>query len=567
MLARSLSTLKGTYLFMIAFGLLMGVVFPFYSSLFFGVGAFTPLYVAGCLVAGFSVGSFCFLVIKRVLSISLERQYDALGAIVSIDREHIGGQGTDHLQTSMTILQELLHRIERLITTVTDKINRITPRCLQLADSARSLTDGNSRQVDQVRETVTATRRMNTSFGAVLADVEKVSALAEERTAITAEMSGSISSIADMVEQYNGSVRATSGAVDEIAADLQRVSAQVDDLSGATEGAASSISEISASINAVRDHASATTAASLKVQDHAREGIAAVELVVNSMKDIDAASRNSVETITRLTQHSSKIGTVLDIITDIVEQTNLLSLNASIIAAQAGEGGRAFAVVAEEIRSLAQRTAISTREIAELVEGIQSATGTVEEMVNRGMELAGGGVHASKKAHDALEKIAESATEAAAMVRRIADATVEQASGSTAISRTTEQNLERFQQVRRSILSQEERIRRIVASLHQMNDLSQRIASASRNQAKANQQYLKSVIADNERAKGLMAAATEQQILGQQVGNFLEQAQTLIVANAEESCRILADVENIGELSNALNQALDVFSASRADRG
>jgi len=566
MLARALSSLKGTYLFMIAFGLFMGVVFPFYSSLFFGVSAFTPLYVAGCLVAGFSVGIFCFLVIKRVLSNSIEQQYDALGAIVSIDREHIGGQGTDHLQASMTILQELLQRIERLISTVTDKINHITPRCLQLADSARSLTDGNSRQVNQVRETVDATRRMNTSFGAVLADVEKINDLAEERTVITTEMSGSISSIADMVEQYNGSVRTTSGAIDEIAANLHQVSAQVDDLSGASEGAASSISEISASINEVRDHTASTMAASRKVQDHASEGIAAVELVVSSMQDIDRSSRNSVETITRLSQHSSKIGTVLDIITEIVEQTNLLSLNASIIAAQAGEEGRAFAVVAEEVRSLAQRTAESTREIGGLVEGIQSATATMEKMVNRGMELAEGGVQASKTAHAALEKIAESATEATSMVRRIADATEEQASGSTAISRTTEENLERFLQVRRSVLVQEERIRQIVASLHQMQDLSQRIASATREQARANQQYLKSVQTDSERAKDLMAAATEQRALGQQVGEFLEQAQGLIITNADEACSILADVENIGELSNTLSLALDTFSASRTAR-
>lgn len=562
MLNRSLATLKGTFIFMTAFGLLMGIVFPFYSFLFFGTGAFSPFYVAGCLTAGFMVGSFCFLVIKRVLRLSIERQYDALGRIVALDTAAQQLQSGDQLEASMTLLQTLLRRIELLIGSVTDKTGQINPRCSALANSARQLTDGNARQVDQVAETVDATKRMNQAFGTVLIEVEGVRQQTEERTAITTEMSGSISAIADMVEQYNRSVDTTSRAIGEIAGSLQQVALRVEDLSGASEGAASAITEISASINEVRDHSLITSEASQKVQEHAREGIGAVEQLIASMADIDASSRTSATTIARLTEHASRIGSVLDIITDIVEQTNLLSLNASIIAAQAGSKGRAFAVVAEEIRSLAQRTANSTREIATLVTDIQSDTNAMEGVVRRGIELAGSGVKASGRAQMALATIVDSAKESAGMVRRIADATSEQANTSASIARTTEENMERFLQVRKAIETQHEQVQRIVQNISEMTNLSKRIEHATREQARANQQYLKSQVEDSERAKAMAAAATEQRELGMQVGNFLKQAQQLIVANAEEARRMREAVEEIATLSSALKQDLADFSAT-----
>src|SRR6185437_11411664 len=111
------------------------------------------------------------------------------------------------------------------------------------------------------------------------------------------------------------------------------------------------------------------------------------------------------ELIERLGQRSDEIGRIIDVIEEIADQTNLLSLNASIIAAQAGEHGRPFAVVAESIRTLAERTARSTREIAQLVNAVRSEVGRAVELVGEGRERAAHGVLLGDRAMDALGEI------------------------------------------------------------------------------------------------------------------------------------------------------------------
>ena len=96
-LKKYLSSLRSTYYFMISFGLLMGVVFPFYSFLFFGARAFAPLYVLGCLTAGFLVGTFCYYIIKQVMRLYLENQWETLSRIVGDAREP-SHRGADELQ-------------------------------------------------------------------------------------------------------------------------------------------------------------------------------------------------------------------------------------------------------------------------------------------------------------------------------------------------------------------------------------------------------------------------------------------------------------------------------------
>ena len=133
----------------------------------------------------------------------------------------------------------------------------------------------------------------------------------------------------------------------------------------------SSINQISVSQAKVRNNAERGALASESVREQARHGLRNMAATLRAMQEIEKSNEESFDAINRLSRHSARVGEFLNVIREVVEQTKLLSLNASIIAAQAGERGRAFAVVAEEVRSLASRTSASTREIEDLVRNIQ----------------------------------------------------------------------------------------------------------------------------------------------------------------------------------------------------
>jgi len=556
---RYLQNLKTTRLFMIGFGLAMGVVFPFYSSMFFGVEAFNPLYALGCVVAGLLVGLFSFWCIRQVLSNNLEHQCAELTQMVGVDTDaFLAGQG-DQLDAATHLQKELTGRVARLVEAVQTIADEITPIYRFLDSGAIQLADGNRDQIDKFVETSIAAENMARAFSSIIKEVESLAERAEERTSLSAEMSATTDEISERVDQFHASILETSASIEEMAASIRETAQNIEHLSESTEQTSGSVIQISATTNHMRDNAQRTAEASRKVREQAREGISAMSSMLRAVEQIDSNSKESLNAIKRLSEHTSEIGSFLNIITEIVEQTNLLSLNASIIAAQAGDKGRAFAVVAEEVRSLAQRTAASTNEIAVLVENIQRETTAVEQTVITGAKSVGDGVVTSRSANDALHRIEQSAEEASEMVQKIATGTNEQATGSNLIAKEAEKNLERVRQTRKAIQEQEGRIVHIVHALEQMKMLAQKINTATSEQSSGNRQYLESVVSDNEKAQLLKDAALQQLIYGDQVKTFITETSEVLQHNSRTADDLITRIADALNLTERLEREVEIF--------
>lgn len=411
-----------------------------------------------------------------------------------------------------------------------------------------SWSTSDEKEVAQVRDAVSAMENLNSAFALVISEIDELSGRTEERASISAEMSATTDAIADNINQYSNFVIETSSSIEEMACAIRETADNIRALAVSTEQTVASISLISQSQATVRDNSERSAAASENVRTLAQQGLRSMVATLKAMHEIEKSNDESFDSINRLSRHSARVGEFLNVIQEVVEQTNLLSLNASIIAAQAGNRGKAFAVVAEEVRSLAHRTSASTKEIEELVRNIQKETATVQRSVTQGKGKVKEGVKISSMANDALVTIEKSAEEASRMVARIAGETNEQSSGIQRITEESEKNLERVQQITITTEHQQEGTNQIVNNLEHMRELAHRINSSAQEQARGNRLYLKSVMEDNERTHMLKEEASRQIALAGLAVEAVRQVEALIESNTQESARIVTSLTALTEL-------------------
>lgn len=202
-----------------------------------------------------------------------------------------------------------------------------------------------------------------------------------------------------------------------------------------TEQAAAAMNEMTITVEEVARNASDAAAAASSANNEANTGSAVVTESTKIITQLASEISNASEVIQQLEKDSEAIGTVLDVIKGIAEQTNLLALNAAIEAARAGEQGRGFAVVADEVRSLAQRTQKSTAEIEQIIVQLQTGSRNAVEVMERGQAKTEKSVEQARKASDALASIASAITTIDEMNTQIATASEEQATVAEEVNR------------------------------------------------------------------------------------------------------------------------------------
>jgi methyl-accepting chemotaxis protein len=260
----------------------------------------------------------------------------------------------------------------------------------------------------------------------VLSD-DEIGRLGDEVNQLTSKIRETISLLYQQACLIGTSVCELSAGTDRTLQMTQNQKDQAESVSVATEEMAMTIHEVASNTNRAAE-------LSANVDTAAAEGLGVVQETWYCMQQLSGSVTQTLEGIQKLESSSSRIGEMLSLIEDIADQTNLLALNAAIEAARAGEAGRGFAVVADEVRSLAEKTTKSTREIEKIVATIQQESRQAAHLIQNESQLVSTGLQKADEARQRLENIQRHAAESRSMIVQIAIASEEQSATTGDIS-------------------------------------------------------------------------------------------------------------------------------------
>jgi methyl-accepting chemotaxis protein len=245
-------------------------------------------------------------------------------------------------------------------------------------------------------------------------------------------------SLSRVINDVAEAVQATASAASQISSSSEEMASGAQEQSSQTSEVASAVEEMTKTIMETTKNSSIAAENAKNAGITAKEGGKVVDQTIEGMNRIADVVQKSADTVQALGKSSDQIGEIVQVIDDIADQTNLLALNAAIEAARAGEQGRGFAVVADEVRKLAERTTKATKEIAGMIKQIQKDTSGAVESMNRGTEEVEKGKVLADKAGESLKNIISGADVALDVITQVAAASEEQSSTSEQISKNIE---------------------------------------------------------------------------------------------------------------------------------
>jgi methyl-accepting chemotaxis protein len=365
----------------------------------------------------------------------------------------------------------MLARLRGLVTEVRRTADAAAVVSKELLGASTHMVIDSQTQAEAVGSSSASIVQMTDSLGAIGDSVLDLSGRAGGAGESIVRFDRQIERIGRLLGQVSDAAERTSGGIDDMAGEVGGVASSAERLRQNVEHTTAVLNELSSSIRDVSESAERGQALARDASSLAAAGRLAVEETIGATREINTSFSRVGAAVNNLADRSEAIGEVARVIDEVTRATHLLSINASIIASQAGEHGKSFAIVAERIKSVASETEASTQRITELVGAVQANIGEAVRAVEHGRNTVHAGEARSAEAGRRLKLIGESSGQADRTVSEITEATHDQAERVRDVHRALEQLAAASQQIDRAIGNQRDAQARTEAAMHDLKGL------------------------------------------------------------------------------------------------
>jgi len=516
--------------------------------------------VAGVLVIALSLCWFGAARLRAQIAAPLVLLVEGSAAMAEGDLStQVVVQSDDEMGGLARAFNTMSSSLRGLISRVGENTRYVAAATEQLTGESEAMEEEATRQEHAVEETAESIGRITRSMHAVNSSVEALSETAIETSSAAIEMDASISETAGHIDRLSEIIESTSSSVVQMTSAIREIAQGADTLNRSTESTAEALELLSGSVRRVESNASESFGLSEETAKKAEKGMSAVHETVEGMEEIQTSFQGLESIISNLSSKSESIGAVVKVIEGVVEQTNLLALNAAIISSQAGEHGRAFSVVAEEVRNLAERTSASTREIAELIDSVQGGVHSAVVAMKQGATRVERGVTLSTEAGRMLQEIGESAQQSTGWAKEIVEATRGQAADIDQVGLAMQQVKQIAMQLGRGTHEQDSASTEITRGVEQMRHLGLEVKSAAQEQRRESSLITESVEVVAAKIREISIETKDQSKRADQIQEALQVFREITNRSARRAEQTKSTVADLAAHARGLEEEIGRF--------
>ncbi len=496
--------------------------------------------ILATIVACFAFSLILWTMIRRMVIVPVKGLEDAAMKLSEGDMSFkVKVRSGDEIGRFTGAIRESLLSISGILQRIKEVSKRVTRVAADVERESKKVVEGTMLETEAINNISSSIEELNAVISEIADGTDGLAASAEETAASMEEMVTSISQITTSTQDMSAAVESTSASIEDLSATLREVAGNANELATAAEETQTAIVQIATSVKEVEQRAKESAMLSDKVKNDAVTfGMISVEKTIQGMQNIKASVEKTANYIKILGGRSEEIGKILNVIDEITDQTTMLALNAAILAAQAGEHGKGFSVVADEIKELADRTSTSTQEIAVLIQSVQQEVSDAVAAMDEGLSSVEMGFKVTNEAADALRKIIESSKRSSEMAAAIEHSTTEQSKATTLVSSAMERVLSMVGQIAKATTEQNRGIQLIMKATEKIRDVSTHVKTATNEQSMNSKQISQAVELVSDKSQKISRAINEQKIGSSQIWNSLEKIKDLPRENKDRAFKL-----------------------------